>query len=162
MSAESIPVDPEGEDSRPDIRQNITALLREHPDWDDAQIATAAVLSAATLAELQELVLPLVEHHTGHARRGMVRTVERKAFGTRKSEDPAGERKRLLDQGFFVPGRGLILWGSATVEDHRARMDYLAGMRRSIDETIDQHRRAIDVIKKAGVKCLYDVAEDFE
>lgn len=92
------------------------------------------------LSHLRRDVRKLVAEGIAGVQRAQVRSTEQQAFSPRpKAKTPEShsmrERKQLLEERFFAgPERGYVLWGEATVEDHRARIEYLRGQQRSIEE----------------------------
>lgn len=148
-------VDPVYEDLP--LRKLIRDLLEQHPEWDDDAVAAAALGTASSKAALVALVHPLATWESINVRRSLTRQEERKAFKPTRKVDPTAQRKGLLDKGFLVPGKGLVRWGDATVEDHEARIVYLESMRGAIAKTVAQHQEAIDEIRSHGVSCLYEI-----
>lgn len=148
------------------LRDRIRAALDEDADRDDYALARA-VLAGVRRAELEKLVLPVTANEVRRVRREHVRSVEDAAFSPPRvvdghQVDPLAARKRLLDECMLVPGKGLVRWGEATVEDHQARIAYLSAQAASIGVTITRHEAAIAEIEAAGVSCLYEVAAEGE
>lgn len=59
----------------------------------------------------------------------------------------------------FRPKRGAkeVLWGTADIDDHQIRMDFLLQQAEGTFATANRHAKAIDYCKKAGVRRLVDL-----
>lgn len=64
----------------------------------------------------------------------------------------------LLRTGFALPDGRLVTWGTATVDEHRIRMDMLVKQGIGTLETAYRHRVAIGMLDDSGAGCLSDMA----
>lgn len=146
------------------IRDVLGSLALEH-----AAIATRVLDLVLHRDDAEEILLPVVLDEVRRVHRLTVRASEEEAFAD-TSSDTATEaavvqttalRGSLLGRTVFVPERGLVPWGKATVDDHRARIDYLEAKIGGLKRTIGRHEAAIRIITAAGVTCLAEV-DNFE
>lgn len=73
--------------------------------------------------------------------------------------DRLAEHRWAFLKDRFATGRGgYVLWETATVEDHRSRIEMLERLRSGLKTTIDRHKAAIELINaNPGATCLIDV-----
>lgn len=155
-----------------DRTETVFELLRrlcdEHPEAGPDELATLAY----PLCD-DDMILALLRREAGHIRRSRTRAIERAAFlnghwnddnddqtgdgGDVEWMPPATARKALLDETFYTLEFGYVRWGSATVEQHQARIDYQLQLRHGIDVDIRRHEEAIGRIEEANVTCLDEI-----
>lgn len=143
------------------IHDEIATLIALEPHGTPEAIASR-VIDRVTKADL----IPLIAAEVAHAQRAQARGTERAAFretfaaSTSKPPRAVPEGLRSLFATPFRLGDGSeVNWLTATVDDHRQRIDHLSKIREGLDRTIDQHREAIAIIESAGARCLADVTE---
>lgn len=145
------------------IRQVIYEIVAANPERDAHGIAID-VLAKCTKNDL----LPLVEDEVVNHMRNAVRGVERATFqslykgvelsqsGVEYVSAPASrDAFRSLFHKKFALGDGReVLWGKATVEEHKQRVEMLRKQRDGIDSTIQGHMQAIITLEESGARCL--------
>lgn len=143
------------------ISERIKAICHENPD------AGSEDLAARLVEELgQDEIVAMIAQDIDTYRRNQVRTIEKTAFSqffdVDRRIDTSPETIARLRDVFaekFSLGKGLdVEWGKATVDQHRMRIAMLMKLRDGINQTIDRHERAIEIIESAGVTCLDEVA----
>jgi len=158
-----------------DILANLVASWREDLGPDaDAGTLTDRVLDTVITMEpwqvrelLRPLVIPWVRKH--ESERARVRAAEARAFSPRAGSavpNPAElAMRKLLSERCFVPGHGLVPWGTMTAEFHRLRIGYLSEqLRRITDGTkaaIKRHEFTIGLLKESGCPDLDEYARRY-
>jgi len=140
----------------------IRKAAQGNPTGDPKKMAVALI---AKLSK-PELVQLLADEIAGEQRL-LTLSSEKSAFAREFLSRPETVGTEAVAKAFkelagtrFSLGAGLqVEWMEATVEDHRARIAYLAKLRNGIDETISRHQAAIDAIEEAGVSCLREIAQ---
>lgn len=137
-------------------------LIRDH-EQDSPEDTAAAVCAAVSLpAKWRDLFFDLLRDECRRNMRQDTRRAEAiSAAGGHGSHDPHGstapgpeiDRDDYLSHRFYNGDR-YVLWGDATVDDHRGRIDFLSKLRNGIDETIERHQEAIDLLVATGARCL--------
>lgn len=118
----------------------------------------------------REYLGALILNECERIERDRVRNVEASSWTkrTRKASSSAtprqgvlstslSERDRLLTKTFALGDGRRVPWGSATIDDHKARIDLLRRYRVGLDRTITRHVEAIEEITEAGVSCLNEI-----
>lgn len=76
------------------------------------------------------------------------------------SEEVRLETTRELLSTVFALGDGTeVTWGTATIEQHKQRIEMLTKNAAGIVETASRHTAAVRMIEEAGATCLADLAE---
>lgn len=124
--------------------------------------ATAELIATVTrLSKRQrEALMPAVIGLCRNLERQLVAEIEADELTVRRGGQLAdrGEASRVLDESFAVDGSGRrVLWGAATVEDHKARIAFLASYVSAINVTIRRHEEAVARIEAHGVSCLNEI-----
>lgn len=125
-------------------------------DTEATANAIAADLKLSVRA--REILWPVILSACENIDRGRVRYLEQKVGRVGRVADPTGERASLMRETFSLPDGRRVEWGTATVEDHQSRADFLAKQRDGITSTIARHVEAIEAIRTAGVRCLDELA----
>lgn len=160
---------------RPTLWQRLRLAIRLDDSSSPNVIARRFLReNAPTYNELIDLVAPLVEREIASIRRAGARTVEDYAFRSPglsvlmavvpESDQSKGEPRTLPDRlrellktSFHVPGSKTVDWGSATIEQHRERRDWLRRFAVSTLDTAQRHQQAMDLILENDVTCLNDL-----
>lgn len=164
----------------PNFQSIISALL--DTDDDAELIADQALALILEHPDRKTILFPLVRNEIWRHLRNNTRAIEREAFddhsyGDEGSEtvktssafrprsnapaiETSSQRSALLGERVYVPSKGLVLWGEATVEDHEERIQYLMAKVNGTLATVRRHELAIEVIENAGVDSLGEI-EDF-
>jgi hypothetical protein len=155
-------------------KQQLRRLVMAQPGADPAAIAAefraeagdngmVAVL-ADYIRELQRLAVAERERSTFASVRELFADDVPAASGAgaaRRLGPELLERFQPLFGCVFETGKGAVLWELATVEQHQARIAYQEQVRRrfndAIDQDIENHRTASEVITAAGVRCLAEI-----
>ncbi len=66
--------------------------------------------------------------------------------------------QELLDSPFALGDGRTVMWGDATVEDHRGRVAMLTKHAAGTLESASRHKQAIDDLESAGVQTLRELA----
>lgn len=66
--------------------------------------------------------------------------------------------EQILSASFALPDGTRVLWGEATVEQHKARRDFLLSQASGTLETAGRHDAAIKDLMSFRVTCLNDLA----
>jgi hypothetical protein len=136
--------------------RTLRSIIRETDDGtDNAPTLVVARLLTEHPDVLTALLLPLIREAIRQQRRSVVRTVEQRG----EPFDSLAERKSLLAECFLVPGVGLVAWGAATAEQHKARADELRAQAASVVATAERHEAAVREIETAGVRCLNEIGK---
>lgn len=138
-------------------------FVGELPDGMPVEEMTDAILDEAAEVGWRPFLRNAVYRFARNFERSGVRHQERKAFPSHRNGtpvDPVSERQKLLGQSFYTLEYGRVTWGEARVEHHKARVEYLRMQVEGIEDTIDRHRRAVELITLSGVSCLAEV-DDF-
>ena len=145
---------------------SLAAVIRKaaqgNPTGDPTKMASALI---AKLGK-GELV-QLLAHEIAGEQRILTLSHEKSAFARKFLANPPTASSEAISKAFkelagtrFSLGRGRkVDWMEATVEDHRARIAYLAKLRGGIDKTIQRHQAAIDAIEEHGVTCLREIEQ---
>lgn len=145
-----------------------------------ARVLLARILDEPDVLEL--LHVPLLQWVQG-AERERVREAEEEAFGgdgPSRLRNPSGVRpsrsdpyvnpaqeamRELLAEACYVPGEGMVPWGSMTAALHRRRAEYLASVRnafvKGVNTTISRHERAAEILESSHCTDLAAYAERF-
>lgn len=115
------------------------------------------------------LMAPLVRAAARDLMRGNVRSIEKRALpGTpgksvanrqgrgRREVNPVLQRRDALAKTFYT-GAKWVSWGKATIEDHENRITFLSVPRDGLNESIQRHLTAINMLKQAKARCLNDL-----
>ncbi len=142
---------------------NLNELIDQMSNGDPDETASAVFDALGCPQKWRDMFGPLVRNECRRSIRSDVRAHENSPsdHGTSDTQERrvAGgiNRAEYLADRFCI-GRGKhVVWGEATVQDHRDRIAFLASLRNGIDNTIARHAEAIDIIEAAGVSCLNDV-----
>ena len=139
--------------------------LRRDLDPESADELVEAFFDAIALpAKWRPVMAPFVRAKATEMMRSAVRRIERRAPlpgtpGKRrrgKKVAPDVARRAELDESFYN-GSKWVTWGAATIDDHQARIDFLAKQRNGINATIQRHVDAIAMIQAAAATCLNDL-----
>lgn len=136
---------------------------------DDNAAAFAFLESLHVRKSAVEVLMPIVVNAVADVRRVETHATERSVFGAGSARRTLGEvldsvadRKRLLDEKFWLGDGRSVMWGDATVEDHRARIALLEKQVVGLSDTIDRHRQAIVEIEANAVTSLNEIASGEE
>lgn len=139
------------------IRQEAESAINTDP-----LTVAAAVLAKVTKADLLDLLAEEVKA----VQRAAARSTERRAFRDvfiKTVDRPRAQVSDGLRSLFATPfhlGNGEeVNWLTASVEQHRQRIEHLSKIRAGLDRTIAQHEEAITLIEQAGASCLADITE---
>ena len=139
----------------------LKAPISDNPDSDSG---TLAKLAADSILSSDDIVM-IIEWAIKHIKRDNFELpIESDVFGAlgrasiNRSIDPvvfAG----LLQSHFRLGDQAgtIVTWGMATVPQHEQRIARLQVHVRGIEETIDRHMVAIQLIEAEGVTCLNEV-----
>jgi len=133
-------------------------LIREAdtgPQIDDTDLARSLLETLLARGQVGVL-LPILADEVRRLRRRHVRQVEQQTFRG-QSEPAEGGWLRLLPEFFTVPDGRMVTWGTATVEDHEARMEWLHGQIHALASDVDRHEQAVKLIREHGVTCLAEI-----
>jgi hypothetical protein len=142
-------------------------LVEKYPhDVPPIEVARDILAYFAIDGEAADVLLPPLAYQVGTVQRNKNRALEAKV---RKGErdEVRGEdseermtlpdlRRQLMERSFFN-GKGMVLWGEATIADHEGRIEYQRGQIAGCQTNIEQHQAAIAEIAAAGVTCLNEV-----
>lgn len=142
--------------------------LLDGQDGDTAETVAAGIVADLKLSAAQRHALwPIVVNEVRRSWRNDVRPLEPSRLATRRrnddfegeATDPAASRTSYLSKRFAVCAGGkYVTWGEATVEDHRSRVEFLRGLVRGTERTINDHLGAIhDIETTPGATCLADI-----
>lgn len=142
------------------LSEVISKRLDENPDAESLELARAILDDN----DRDVLITALVEE-IEKVRRNRVRGVERTAFAQFfKSAQPIDnppevltELRRVFSERFSLGGGIDVLWGKATIEQHRLRIAMLTRLRSGIDQTIERHVEAIRLIEAHNATCLDEI-----
>lgn len=150
---------PKGDATRPG-GPSLRDLIREIdtdrtvPDVDLAQRLLDALGSSGQVG----LLLPILTDEVRRLRRRHVAWVERQTFRDLSAGEPAeGGWLRLLPESFVLPDGRMVTWGTATVEDHEARIEWLNGQMHALAQDVDRHEQAVKLIREHGATCLAEI-----
>lgn len=140
----------------------IDDLIYEH-STGDPDLTAAAVMDALRVPKRWRVLFwPLLRDECRRLHRSTVRAIEQSSGATdhhgSDTHDPhvggtGITRTEYLAQRFYT-GTEYVTWGSATVQDHQDRIDYLSKLRGGITDTIGRHAEAIELLESADVSCL--------
>jgi hypothetical protein len=146
------PTRPGGPSLRDRIREADTD--RAVTDVDLARVLLDALCSSGQV----DLLLPILTDEVRRLRRRRVAWIERQTFGGQAGGEPAeGGWLRLLPESFVLPDGRMVTWGTATVEDHEARVEWLNGQIHALVSDVDRHEQAVKLIREHGVTCLAEI-----
>lgn len=133
------------------LRQLVTV------DGLDPEVAADKALASVSRKDLIDYVRPLVLLRArGHARSD-VRRIENRAF-TAATPDAlpttAEARAALVQRSFPVPGKGMVPWTEATMDDHLARAAWQRNQSALCVVDAERHEAAADLISQHGVTTL--------
>jgi len=151
--------DPTAPPTRPG-GSSLRDLIRE-ADTDrtvtDADLARV-LLDALTASGQVGLLMPILTDEVRRVRRFQVARIERETFGGQTGGEPAeGGWLRLLPESLTLPDGRLVTWGTATVEDHEARIEWLNGQIGALAADVDRHEQAVKLIREHGATCLAEI-----
>lgn len=142
------------------ISTAIRALVQDKPDGDPEMLARQLLKKhqGASLVTLIVREIALVQ-------RSMVRDTEKSTFasafrnggGADVPEVDMSIFKRLFEKAFSLGDGTVVSWGDATLEQHQMRIAMLVKQREGLDDTIERHRRAVQIITQAGVTRLNEI-----
>lgn len=133
--------------------------LMESNAADSIDETAVRVEAALRLSKLQRQVLHVMIRDAVRLEwRNATRLVEPRVSGGTPAA-PAQDRADYVGERFALGDGRYVLWGEATVDDHRQRIDMLAKLRLGLERTIAAHEDAVAQILAADVKCLNDLAE---
>jgi hypothetical protein len=105
-----------------------------------------------------QYLISIVTSAVWRVRRGATRAVEQEAdYKLSHGVDPVAARKDVVGKTFWIPVEHLVLWATASVEQHQARVEYMQWKMIPFKEDIARHRKAIKDITDGGVECLADL-----
>lgn len=127
-------------------------------DVDEATDAALGDLGRLS-AIARERLFPIVRTALSHHRRATGRDIERRSPLRQVFDGPTPLelRRERLESTFPIGDGRRIAWSTATVDDHRARIEYLREHIAGVEHTIREHETAIDLITAAGVTCLAEI-----
>jgi hypothetical protein len=153
------------------ILEDVQSILKDAPTIDTS-VAVDKLLSSLELPENMKMYFrPAVSSYVPIVRATCRNVAENKVFapdkpsGREKYEmkeqaadlirnDPRDVRLMLLTQSFSVPGKGLVTWGDATIEDHQAHIQMMGERISGIELTISRHKKAVDILTKKNATSL--------
>jgi len=138
-------------------RSLLQLYLDKHPAMSIEDGTEYLIGAARKDPRLLDELRPGIRHQVALELRGLVRRLEHE-FGDLEAVDALSDRRNLMASGFWTP-HGRVLWGTATLADHRERIDWLNSLIQGTERTIGLHQRAIETIEAAGVRCLDDLAQ---
>lgn len=167
-----------------ELRDEILELVRDNPSVESVVIAEKILSRHAMTRKLQDYFLPAVSTYVSVIRSNDRKATEKLAFGAPTEipavdfdlneryakyqsvevhtlNDPRSARNLLLTKSFYVPGKGRVTWGEATIEDHQAYIAHLHERIAGTQLTISRHEKAITILRINNARCLNDV-EDLE
>ena len=129
----------------------------------DDNVTGDADLDAKTIIDLlevpakwAEVFFPLLKIECRRRYRALVSAAEH-SNEKAKHPTPGDDRSAYLNKRFAVGDGRYVLWGEATIEDHRSRIAMLTSLRNGIDDTIDRHNQAVKILITAKATCLNDI-----
>lgn len=143
-----------------ELHSRLNDFIIKNKDTDSFKLAEKFL----ELLPKKELIKIIADEIEG-IRRSYVKSHEKTAFSSEVFERFGHKLTKIIqDDNFtslmksnFSLGDGFTaIWGDATVEQHRRRIAYLEKMRGGIDETINRHLKAIEIIEEAKASCLND------
>jgi hypothetical protein len=144
------------------ISTAIRSIVQDKPDGDPEVLARSLLKKypGASLVSLIVREISLVQ-------RSMVRDTEKSAFsslfnGGGGADVPDVDMsifKRLFEKCFSLGDGTVVSWGDATLAQHQMRITMLVKQRQGLDDTIERHRRAVEIIVAAGVSRLNEVSD---
>ena len=149
----------------------IRKLIDEHQTGDPDETCKAVMDATGIAKKHRDLFWPLLRDECRRLARTAVRDAERGDINdshpdpghtpgdTHSALAGVGVRADFLNKRIYTGNGNYVLWGEATVEDHQSRVAYLASLRNGIDDTIQLHVEAMELIEAAGVTCLNDLHE---
>lgn len=138
---------------------SFSKIFNSHRVPGDPESTAESVADAIRLNKTQRAVLMtlLVGTCTNHERH-FIASIESDVFERTGSRVVLNSAGRLLTESFAIDGAGRrVTWGEATVDDHYMRIAFLQGLQLSIQQTIDRHQSAIDLIEAEGVTNLNEI-----
>lgn len=142
------------------ISTAIRSVVQDRPDGDPELLARTLLkkYQGASLVSLVAREISLVQ-------RSMVRDTEKSTFsslfknggGANVAEIDVSIFKRLFEKAFSLGDGTTVSWGEATLEQHQMRIAMLTKQREGLDDTIERHRRAVEIITQSGVSRLNEV-----
>jgi len=132
--------------------------------WDGDDDTTAAAIAARLHVSNRaaEVLNPALARIVAEWARCNVRRVERRAFGRNPGADSVAARAELMLEVFPLGDGRLVSWGSATVDDHRQRIELLDKLRSGLSATIGRHETAIALLAETGAINLDAVADQWQ
>jgi hypothetical protein len=143
--------------SKPSLGSLIHSLVAE---GKDPKLAAQLAIQKLPKSALVPILMPMVESMARDEARKQVRALEDRVY--RRIEtgaDPSTERRRLAYKTFYAPDFGYVLWGEATVEQHRARAQMQRQIAGECLVDAERHEEAADLIERSGATCLNEIAE---
>lgn len=152
-----------------DLASKVRDAVKASPG-DSPDVVAAALLDRVTKRDLLPLLVRCVEHE----QRDQARRAERDAFDEVlrrqpsspgrsfvplvKPQETAGAWSQFFGATFAVGSGERVDWATASVDQHRQRIEFLRRMRSGIDESIRRHQAAVEAIEAAGVTCLAELS----
>lgn len=150
-----------------DIYQRIRQEVDGAPNSPPSLIASN-ILRMVSKEDLHPLLVEAVQG----IQRIRVRGRERIAFGalmTVGASAPASGRtpvpamariealRKLHNETFRIGDGTEVMWGQATIAEHRARLNMLRNQQTGLTQTITQHETAVALLRKHKALCLDDI-----
>jgi len=131
----------------------------------DLETITEALLNevvAMSAAEMRQELRPLLRNYARMWERSVTRAAESAYQEARTGGvpvDSTAAQKELFNTHFFSPLRGYVLWGEATIADHRAYAAMQRKLAAGAIRTAERHEEAADECEAEGVNCLFELYE---
>jgi hypothetical protein len=150
------------------MSESLTSLIHTY-ECDDPSDTAKAVMDFVKMSKRhRELFFALLRDECRRLSRSATRIAERANATDRfvhdtQTADVGGDieamsRPEWLRRRIYCgPLFGYVITGSATVEQWRARIDFLASYRNGITQTISVAESLIAQIEAARVECLFDL-----
>ncbi|MCU4183993.1 hypothetical protein K6U06_06450 [Acidiferrimicrobium sp. IK] len=150
------------------------ACAHADPFTTDQEIAQAVLADLGGVSRrAAEALLPLVSNAVCTCRRQLAAAAEARAFRSERVASRSGREvvvsaggyepditalRQVLAVSFKVAGE-TVLWGAATLAQHRDRITEQRARADGIEQDIARHEQAIALIERAGVSCLAEVLD---
>lgn len=129
-------------------------------DTGRSEVAAGSLLGSFLPPAPAEFLHPPVERMARGMRRNKVRGIEKNVMASAERFRVVDEKRRreCLAQRFPIGDGQEVTWGTASVAQHRKRIELLETNRKGIVQTQSRHVLAVELIEKTrGAKCLNDV-----
>ncbi len=145
----------------------LTDLIHANEADDPTDTANAVCAAVGLPTKWRDLFFDLLRDECRRRMRVDARSAEASSWGgahTRPDTHPGNgspreDRTTYLSTRFATGDGRFVLWGEATIDDHRMRMEMLTRLRNGLDATIARHQSAIDLLVESGARCLNDLGE---